>query len=274
MALAVIKPAKTAKTSSVKVVKMGPVQAAPVRESFTPAVLRPGELLLIEFSRPGGSKQHIRAIEAIDDPLTKRQAKEIHKQIETGTQKLVNIAYAKMLKEVAHTPWGFFCTEGDLPKVSSALKEVQETAWVMNRFAVEMKHPRRVRIEYYPLKWDHTDVLFRRRIGELIAQKLLDLRNTYTASIMWKYRVRLARAQNLDRLLMPGDQASMVRDAIHSARSQRKVMVAIYGERYTDEYVDASGRIKDGVKLDFTAIDRAIQYFCPAWDPEKTELPY
>lgn len=262
------------KTKASKVPVDGPTPDVGVRNVFTPADLRPGKLLLLEFSRPGGSKEDEQSIDLIQDVRDREKAKKIRTKIEKNTQKLVNIAYSKMLSHFAHVPWGFFCEDHEVPEIAKVLKQVQEASIVMNRFAIEMKSPRRVRIEVFPVRWDHEDVRIRQRVGEMVAQELLDLRNAYTSSIMWKYRVRIERAQNIDRFLQPGEQADLVRAAIQSTKAQRKVMIAIYGQKCPSNWEDPlTGAVK--VKLDFTEIDRAIRCFYPAWEPgEQDGLPF
>ena len=102
----------------------------------------------------------------------------------------------------------------------------------------------------------------------MIALKLMSLRDIYTSSRMWAYRVRLDRMRFMERLVV-GEQSDLIRKAIASAEEQRPVMVAIYGDKCPSEWKDPSGRLKDGIKLDFGPIEEAIKYFCPSWMPER-----
>lgn len=249
---------------------------------YTPADLRPGKLLLVEFSRPSGTKSLDTGIgdegaaEAEDAELqamlndeAKQRRKEILKKIERMTLKVVNMGYAKMIARFAHcSPWGFFCQDHEVTDVYKILEEVQQCAFFVNKWAIEMKSPRRVRIDVYPLSWDPTDRRFRERVGEMIAEKLIELREAYTCKIMWNYRVRYDKARNIEKLLKPGPQADIVREALNATKAQRKIMIAIYGDKCPIDWTDPhTGRLKKEIKLDFTSIDKAIRYFYPSWEP-------
>ncbi len=247
---------------------------------YTLADLRPGKLLLLEFSRPGGSKSEEEDSDDFEASGKKnKKKKEIDgdksvKTIERMTLKIVNHAYAKLVVLFPHTPFGIFCEEQHVPRAYEALKEVQQAAAMTNRIAEESGVARRVRIDIYPITLDHNDPKFRKRLGEMIAEKLIELREAYTSKLMWAYRVRYDRARNLE-MLVTGRQAELIHDALESTRAQRKVMVAIYGDKCPVEWTDVStGELKEDIRLDFTAIDRAIKHFCPTWVAPEEALPF
>jgi hypothetical protein len=254
-------------------------------QKYTPADLRPGSLLLLEFSRPGiGSKRKRRKGEPDEEDLALRglspeAVKDYKKMLQTIDQmtlKVVNMGYQKMLQHFAHVPWGFFCQDDEIEKAYEALQDVRDCVRFTNGWAREQNSPRRVRIDIYPLAWNHTDLLFRYRVGEEIATNLLELRAAYTSKIMWNYRVRFQKAKNIPKLLIAGEQADIVQAALESTKEQRKIMIAIYGDKCPNEWLDArTGNYKDHVRLDYTAIDRAIKHFLPSWEPPTADpLPF
>jgi hypothetical protein len=185
------------------------------------------------------------------------------------TQKVVNMGYGKMLTRYAHCPpWGFFCEDHQVSELFKVLEEVQQCAFFVNKWAIEMKSPRRVRIDAYPIKWDPEDEQVRRRVGEGIAEKLIELRQAYTAKIMWHYRTRFEKARNSEKILLPGPQIDVIREALAASKEQRKYMIAIHGARYSEKYIDPfTHLVKKDVKLDYGPIDKAIRYFAPGWQP-------
>jgi hypothetical protein len=245
----------------------------PPPESYTPADLRPGKLLLLEFSRPGGStKEDDEADLDLDDGKKKKKRKKMPTspplaRIEKMTTKIVNMAYAKMLAHFAWTPWGLFVTDSEVESAFDVLEPLRQCAVFTNRFAIQMKSPRRVRLDMWPIKWDHNDPRYRLRMGEAIAERLIELREAYTSKIMWTYRVRMDKCKHLGRLVTDA-QAEVIRHALQATAAQRKVMIAIYGDKCPLDWTDPrTGRLKDSIRLDFTEIDRAIRYFCPSWRP-------
>ncbi len=254
---------------------VAPVPALPPPVAFRLADLRPGKLLLLEFSRPGGSTKDDPeyADEASDDETPKKKRKKLPAnkamaQIEQWSLKVVNNGYARLISHFAHVdPWGFFCLDEEVSSVEKVLKEIRQAAAFVNKLAIERNSPRRVRIDFYPITWDHTDPLFRQRVGEMIAERLIDLREAYTSKLMWTFRVRFDKAKNIHRLVV-GQQVKLIQDALESTKAQRKIMVALYGDKCPIDWTDPNtGELREDIRLDFTAIDRAIHHFCPSWEP-------
>lgn len=234
----------------------------PLNAEYAEADLRPGMLLLIEFSRPGGVKYQR------EEGARRNQRVVIDNEaLEKISSKVVNTAYAKLVARFAHTPWGFFCEkEDDIEEAYAMLADCRLGAFLANRYAEEIESPRRVRIEFVDIKWDHKKSTFRKRVGEMIANKLIDLRAVYTSARMWEYRVKMDRVRNMEKLVI-GAQHEAVAKALASTEAQRKTMVAIYGDKVPRNMLDTEGNLKANVKLNFSPIDRAISAFYPAWDP-------
>lgn len=232
---------------------------------YTAANLRPGMLLLHEFSRPGGIKY-----ESDGTGNNKRSRRIVTDSpvLEKLSTKIVNAAYAKFVARFAHTPWGFFCTPDEVEEAHALLDECRMASFFANQYAEEQGSDRRLRVDVFPMPWDHNSPRFQVRIGELIATKLMELREVYSKNDMKTYRVRMDKCRNMDRLVI-GEQSKLVRAALLATEQQRKVMVAIYGDRRPPvDWVDPrTGKIKAEIQLDFKPIDSAIQHFCPSWVP-------
>lgn len=238
----------------------------PLNAKYEDAELRPGLLLLIEFSRPGGVKyQREEGARRNQRVVTDNPA------LEKMSSKVVNTAYAKLVARFAHTPWGFFCEkDADAEEAFELLTDCRAGAMLANLYAEEINSPRRVRIDIYDIPWNHKKPAFRQRVGEMIAHKLIDLRGVYTSSRMWEYRVKMDRVRNMERLVL-GAQHELVAKALAATETQRKTMVAIYGDKVPRSMLDADGNLKTSVKLNFGPIDRAISAFYPDWDPPQTQ---
>lgn len=232
---------------------------------YTAAQLRPGMLLLHEFSRPGGIKY-----ESDGTGVNKRSRRIVTDSatLEKLATKIVNAAYAKYVARFAHTPWGFFCTQDEVEEAQELLAECRLASFFANQYAKEQGSDRRLRVDVFPMAWDHNSRRFQVRIGELIASKLLELREVYSQNDMKTYRVRMDKCRNMDRLVI-GDQSKLVRAALLATEQQRKVMVAIYGDKRPPlDWIDPrTGRLKEEIQLDFKPIDTAIRHFYPSWTP-------
>lgn len=233
---------------------------------YTPADLRPGYLVLPEFSRPGGIK-YVRDENSAPGSRREKRVVTDNPFLEKTTTKIVNAAYAALLNRFAYTPFGFFCEPHERDEADSLLKDVRSSANFVNKLAKEQKSNRRVEIAIFPIRWDETDMRFRNRIGRLIGSRLIELRDVYTSKDMNAYRWRMERVRSMDRLVV-GEQSEYVMNAIKSTEQQRKVMVAIYGDKCPINWVDPqTNNIYAHIRLDFEPIDRAIKMFVPGYNP-------
>lgn len=229
-------------------------------DDFTPADLRQGVLLLTEFSRPSGRPNGKKRGK-------KRKVPRQHKDIETNSAKLVNVAHAIMAKHFTHTPWGWFCTDDQIGQAEELLSNARATAYVLNNVAYESHCPRRVRIDVYPIEWNTKDPKFRQRIGQMVAEKLIGLRMLYSPHQMWRYRVCMDGIRFLEKIVV-GKQHDLVKEGIAATVKQRKTMVKMFGERVSLKVIDPrTQNLRKSVRLDPTAIDAAIRRFLPSWDP-------
>src|SRR5688572_5118638 len=83
---------------------------------YVPANMRPGLLLLPEFSKVGPKD---------------------NRRVEKMAGKIVNMAYALMNEEFTHTPWGFFCEPDRLDTVHLLLKAPRKGAKYANDYAIK-----------------------------------------------------------------------------------------------------------------------------------------
>lgn len=229
---------------------------------YTPANLRPGCLLLPEFSRPGG----ISFEKGPGDVKPKRVIKDSPK-LEKMSSKVVNRAYAKFVEQFAQLHIGFFCEEGDVEKIPELLREIQKGARYTNEYAKEHGSDRRVRIDAFTIPWDHTSPKWRARLGELTAKKLMSLRKVYTTRNMGDFRVQIDKVRHMEKPLL-GEQSRVVLEALNATVQQRKIMIALFGEKQPRDWIDpATGNLRANIRLDFGPIDKAIKMFCPSWKP-------
>jgi hypothetical protein len=107
-------------------------------------------------------------------------------------------------------------------------------------------------------------------MGQLIHERLSDLREAYTDKRKDRYRVEIDKCRNLD-LLVTEPQASLVRNAINATVDQRPLIIRNYGG--TNIPVELRRvSIKD-LTFDYGPIDKAIAEFAPAADLFVSELP-
>ncbi len=246
-----------------------PEPALPVfnPSDYVPGDLRPGMLLLTEFSRPGAGKKfkdpRLTTPSALNDEFFKKHS-----------AKVVSTAHAVMARNYTHTPWGWFSEPSKVSLADEILRQCRETATVLNYLAKENHNPRRVRIDVYPLPWDVNDEKFRLRMGQWIAEKLMHVRLLYTSERMWKYRVRMDAVRHLEKLVV-GKQHDVVAAALAATAEQRRVMVALYGDKIPAEWIDPESQdVRKHIKLDTTAVDTAIRHFLPIWEPEEFLEPH
>ncbi len=237
-------------------------EGLPAEPSYTAADMRPGYLLIPEFSRIGGIK-----FEKLDGDSKPRRVVKDDPKLEKMSSKIINTANAKITERFAHVPWGYFCEEHEVEEAHDLLRECKKGAAFTNNFAREHNSDRRVRIDLFAVEWDHQDDHFRVRLGEMIARKLIELRKIYTSRNMGAFRVEMDRVRNMEKCLI-GEQHKLVLDALTSTIQQRKTMVAMYGDKQPRDWIDPrTGNLKAGIKLDFSPIDKAIKHFCPSWKP-------
>jgi hypothetical protein len=236
---------------------------------YMPADLQPGMILQTMFSRPGGAKY------VTDKKAARTGRKKRKKRVVTDAQilekmsnQVVNTAHAKLSQHFAHTPFGFFCpTAEDYVKASKLLQKCRQGANLTNYIAYLRGSERRVKIEIFPYWWDHTMPLYRNCMSEMIVTKLINLRKVYTSDRMWEFRVRMDAVRHMEKLVGPEQGAAIV-EAVQASEAQRKIMVAIYGDKIPREFMDpVTGDLQPHVRLDYTPIDKAIRVFYPEWTP-------
>lgn len=244
-----------------------------VYDDYTPAELRPGQLLLIEFSRfrdPSYYTDESLEFDEEDSNKKKRRKRpmtDVDNFAEHWGHRIVNLAYVKLGKKFAPTPWGYFCEEDQFDSVYKVLRKVRKMAQKVNQAVIMQKNSRRLRIEAYPIRLDPDNMMFRKRVGEFIANRLIELRNSYTTKTMWTFRKAYGKARFLDHLVLPGsEQAKLIRKALVATAAQRDVMIAIHGEKVPNAFYNpGTGGLREEIQLDFTDIDRAIKLFRPLW---------
>lgn len=245
------------------------------------AYLAPGYILVPEFSSRGGStsedyhkqvvgnggepgekKRHhkgggvlrrVSYVEKVDDPVLQDATKSTLSQARNSlTKRAVNL--------FAGT---YFIPVDEFAEVDAELQSVRRQAHKYNRSARAIKSNRFTTIDVYPFLLDVADRKLSLRIGASIHDRLVMLRQSYSAESRRAYQSAMMLCDNLEKLVL-GKQQMLIRDALASSRAQRQEMRVLVGSRKGRKEVMEKHDGKPS--LNFDPIDRAIEAFAPSFD--------
>src|SRR6185369_4730017 len=114
-------------------------------------------------------------------------------------------------------------------------------------------------IEIYRYEVDPSDRRAAERLGRDIRERLIALRESFSAGEPKPYQLAMAACRDVDKLVS-GTQRESLRLALRSADSQRTLMIAHYGGRRGASELrrEFKDRLPD---LDYSAVDAAIAMF-------------
>ena len=226
------------------------------------AELNTGHAVLLEVTSRGGIQYEPAEVELKGTIKMKTQVQTVDDlELDRWVTQTRNAALNLVRKYAVHIEIGlWFATETAYEKIDHDLEVYRNEAMAINARARHIGSDRETRCEIWSFGWDPNDTKLALRMGQLIHSRMTSLKEAYTDKRKERYRVEKDRCRNLETLVL-GEQSRLIRDAIHSADSQREIMIAHYGGvNFPTEW---------GSKIppfDYHPIDTVIRYFAPLAD--------
>lgn len=172
--------------------------------------LRPGYLVLVEYSSVGATLRLPNGDKEVDHPELASDAKAV-----------VNAAYHATAVHSVHTPWGYLVDDELLAEVEASLKPIREAAKLFRDMAVAARSNREVIVRYFPVALSGVDQEFADRIRELIVERFAAVRTSAREVVLRDYEFSMDRARHFERVV-EGSNVDLVTEAYAEAKTLRK----------------------------------------------------
>ena len=233
--------------------------------------IRPGYLLVIEFSATGGTTySRETTFEQAAGPGMVAEfsttKKVDHVELARQSRALINKAYHVLDKHAINTPLGYWCTEASLSGIEEAIKPIQAEAALFNRNARSLGSKRAVEISLFPMMLREDNERAIKRISRDVRERLQEMRDSLHSGDRAAFERAWDGAKNLD-LMATGIQADSLRMALDHAKGQKTQMLDALRHGFAQEAI--------APLLDLEPIDAAISLFTEptdtVWTPEARE---
>lgn len=189
----------------------------------------------------------------IEDPGWHERAKKLVSRAVNLTERLTS-PYINALKFAE--PSGFAVIDGELGELRQEAKDLNDKAEDKNLVS-------RVKIEIYKFLVDTADHRNAVRLGQVIYERLAQLRDAYTDERIYGYNIAISNVTNLQNVVT-GMQRELIQRAIDRTRDEeRKKMIHNYGGKKGTS--DIKRRYGDKpIPYDYEPIDTAMAVFAPS----------
>ncbi len=207
-----------------------PPEIAKAAKKFKALEIKPGFIVLTEFSKKGGvrfEREEIRQ-EAYKKVGEEREWKSVKRvdnvEVFNGSRSLVSSAYYAMDRGAAITPLGYYVAEAELPALLDKVREVQAEVAKFNADAAAAKSERRVTVEVYPLEVKLDNAAVVGRIARSVRERLAALLDALREGNRQDFETAWENCRNLEHLAT-GMQRSSIEFGLEAAKAAKALLL-------------------------------------------------